>query len=80
MPAINKMSYLRSLVLHSVGTDEPLHLQSLSSPPPLLENLFLAGPLEQLPTWTQSLHSIVNIVLIGSRLKDDPKSNASLPD
>ncbi|XP_073104157.1 disease resistance protein RPM1 isoform X2 [Elaeis guineensis] len=69
--AIQQMSCLRSLVLHSVGTDELLDLQSLSSPPPLLEHLFLAGPLEKLPTWAKSLRFIVKIVLVGSRLKDD---------
>ncbi|XP_010937262.1 disease resistance protein RPM1 [Elaeis guineensis] len=70
--AIEKMSCLRSLVLHSVGTDEPLHLQSLSSPPQLLEHLSLVGPLGNLPTWARLLCSTVRIDLVGSRLMDDP--------
>ncbi|KAG1342571.1 disease resistance protein RPM1 [Cocos nucifera] len=69
--SIKNMCCLRSRVLHSKGPNELLDLQSLSSPPPLLEHLFLAGPLRKLPTWARSLLFIVKIVLVGSRLMDD---------
>ena len=79
--AIQKMSHLRSLEIYATSEEEILNLQSLPSPPPLLQTLFLHGRLEKLPEWIPKLKSIVQIVLHWSKLMEDPlKVLQSLPN
>ncbi|KAM3743906.1 hypothetical protein ACB098_06G011400 [Castanea mollissima] len=70
--AIQKMSHLRSLEIYATSEEEVLNLQSLPSPPLLLQTLSLHGRLEKLPEWIPKLKSIVRIVLDWSKLMEDP--------
>nr|XP_023927826.1 disease resistance protein RPM1-like [Quercus suber] len=70
--AIQKMSHLRSLQIFATSEEEVLNLQSLPSPPLLLQNLILGGRLEKLPEWIPKLKSILTIVLNWSKLMEDP--------
>ena len=70
--AIQKMSHLRSLQILATSEEEVLNLQSLPSPPHLLQILCLYGRLEKLPEWIPKLKNIVRIVLYWSRLMEDP--------
>ncbi|KAF8394119.1 hypothetical protein HHK36_020324 [Tetracentron sinense] len=69
--SIDKMKSLRHLVVTS-QEEEVLDLHFPSSPPPLLQNLYLRGHLENFPNWISLLQNLKNIYLVGSRLKDDP--------
>uniref|UniRef100_A0A2N9FGY5 Uncharacterized protein n=1 Tax=Fagus sylvatica TaxID=28930 RepID=A0A2N9FGY5_FAGSY len=69
---LEKMSHLQSLRINATSEEEVLELQSMSSPPPLLQTLILRGQLEKLPDWIPKLKSIVRIGLTWSRLMDDP--------
>ena len=69
---LEKMSHLQSLRINATSEEEILELQSMSSPPPLLQTLILRGQLEKLPDWIPKLKSIVRIGLTWSRLMDDP--------
>ncbi|KAG6511333.1 disease resistance protein RPM1-like [Zingiber officinale] len=69
--SIEKMEKLLSLSVTSVGMDEYLNLRSLTSPPPLLQRLYLRGPLQALPNWISSLKHLVRMRLRWSRLKED---------
>ncbi|KAM4102581.1 hypothetical protein ACJW30_06G012000 [Castanea mollissima] len=60
--AIQKMSHLRSLEIYATSEEEVLNLQSLPSPPLLLQTLCLYGRLE----------NIVRIALNWSKLMEDP--------
>ncbi|GLT68445.1 hypothetical protein SLA2020_419200 [Shorea laevis] len=70
--SLKKLSNLRALSLTSIEEDEILDLEHLSSPPPLLQRLYLRGRFEKLPHWIPSLHGLVRLYLKWSRLKDDP--------
>nr|XP_023918444.1 disease resistance protein RPM1-like isoform X2 [Quercus suber] len=70
--AIQKMSHLRSLEIKATSEEEILNLQSLPSPPPLLQTLILGGRLEKLPEWIPKLKSILRIALTWSKLMEDP--------
>ncbi|PQP97202.1 disease resistance protein RPM1-like [Prunus yedoensis var. nudiflora] len=70
--SIEKLSKLCALSITSVEEDEIIDLQHLSSPPLLLQRLYLRGRLDTLPHWIPSLHSLVRLYLKWSRLKDDP--------
>ncbi|CAK9156394.1 unnamed protein product [Ilex paraguariensis] len=50
---------------------ELLDLKTLSSGPPLLQQLYLRGHLEETPRWMASLHSLVSVNLDRSKLRDD---------
>ena len=69
---LKKMSHLQSLAISATSEEEFLELQSMSSLPLLLQSLYLLGRLEKLPEWIPKLKSIVRIVLVWSRLMDDP--------
>jgi disease resistance protein RPM1 len=69
--ALEKMIHLRSLRISATSEEEVLELQSMSSPPPFLQNLYLFGRLEKLPEWILKLRSIVRIGLGWSRIMDD---------
>ncbi|KAM1240634.1 hypothetical protein ACFX13_046967 [Malus domestica] len=70
--SIDKLTKLCALSITSVEEDEIIDLQHISSPPLLLQRLYLRGRLETLPHWIPSLHSLVRLYLKWSRLKDNP--------
>ncbi|KAM5573619.1 hypothetical protein ABKV19_013251 [Rosa sericea] len=70
--SIEKLNKLCTLNITSVEEEEIIDLQQLSSPPLLLQRLYLRGRLETIPHWIPSLHSLVRLYLKWSRLKDDP--------
>ncbi|XVF24463.1 hypothetical protein REPUB_Repub13aG0130100 [Reevesia pubescens] len=70
--AIEQMSLLESLHVISAKEDQPLQLQSMSSPPLLLCCLRLEGRLEKLPDWISKLRCLVRIRLLWSQLSDNP--------
>ncbi|CAL5335728.1 unnamed protein product [Camellia sinensis] len=79
--SLEKLSNLRSLIVLATEEDEIIDLDSLSSPPQLLQTLFLEGSLHKLPRWIPSLHSLVRVSLAWSKLRDDPlKSLEGLPN
>ena len=67
--SIEKMKHLERLRLHSL---ESFDLQSISSPPPLLQNLILKGPLQMMPDWISNLQYLSVLGLSFSKLGDDP--------
>ncbi|XP_010056220.2 disease resistance protein RPM1 [Eucalyptus grandis] len=70
--SIAKLTNLCALSVASVEDDEILDLQHLTSPPQLLQRIYLRGRLEMLPNWLATLNSLVKLHLRWSRLKDDP--------
>ena len=68
--SIEKMNSLRSFSVTSISMDVPLDLKYLSSPPPVLERLYLRGPLLTLPHWISSLQNLVRMRLRWSRLNE----------
>lgn len=70
--SLKSLTNLRALSITSIGKEEILDLQHLSSPPLLIQRLYLRGRLETLPHWLPSLHGLVRLYLKWSRLKDDP--------
>ncbi|KAL4353157.1 hypothetical protein GQ457_06G000290 [Hibiscus cannabinus] len=69
--AIAKMIHLRSLGVKSCNEDEQLKMDALESAPPSLEKLVLAGKLEKVPHWFNSLDSLTVLWLHWSRLRHD---------
>ncbi|KAF8394100.1 hypothetical protein HHK36_020305 [Tetracentron sinense] len=69
--SIEKMSNLRFLDVQS-NRKEVLDIQSLSSPPMLLQKFYLAGNLEKFPNWIPSLNNLERIILACCKLRDDP--------
>ena len=69
---LEKMRHLLSLRIRATCEEEVLELQSMSSPPPLLQTLSLSGRLEKLPKLIPKLKSIARIGLYWLRLMDDP--------
>ncbi|KAE8668619.1 10-formyltetrahydrofolate synthetase isoform 1 [Hibiscus syriacus] len=69
--AIEKMHNLHSLRISAVEEGEVLQLQSMSSPPLLLERLRLHGRLGKLPDWLPKLKNLVKIGLEWSKISDD---------
>ncbi|KAF8394130.1 hypothetical protein HHK36_020336 [Tetracentron sinense] len=63
---------MRNLRFLKVRFLEVLDLQSLSSPPLLLQRLELTGPLEKFPNWISSLLNLKRLYLARCRLSDDP--------
>ncbi|KAG6667763.1 disease resistance protein RPM1-like [Carya illinoinensis] len=70
--SLKKLSNLLALSLTSIEDEEILDLQHLSSPPPLIQRVYLRGRLETLPPWIPLLHGLVRLYLKWSRLKEDP--------
>ncbi|KAL0000468.1 hypothetical protein SO802_014249 [Lithocarpus litseifolius] len=70
--ALRKMSPLWSLQIKETSEEEVLNLQSMPSPPPLLQSLGLHGRLEKWPEWIPKLKSIASISLKRSNLMEDP--------
>jgi disease resistance protein RPM1 len=61
-----------TLSVFSVNRDEILEVQTMSSPPPHLQSLYLHGKSEMLPCWISKLNNLVALGLVFSRLTDDP--------
>ncbi|KAK6251560.1 NB-ARC - like 10 [Theobroma cacao] len=79
--SIQKLTKLRALSIVSSVKEEFVDLQHLSSPPQLLQRLYLYGRLEKIPNWIPSLHSLVVLYLKWSRLPDDAlESLQNLPN
>ncbi|GMY26838.1 disease resistance protein RPM1-like [Fagus crenata] len=70
--SLERLINLHALSITSIGDEEIIDLQHLSSPPLLIQRLYLRGRLETLPHWIPSLHGLVRLYLKWSRLKDDP--------
>ncbi|KAE8726847.1 disease resistance protein RPM1-like isoform 1 [Hibiscus syriacus] len=70
--SIKKMTCLRALSLISIEENEPIDVQHLVSPPPLLQRLYLRGRLESMRHWIRYLHNLVKVYLKWSRLPEDP--------
>nr|GMD59518.1 disease resistance protein RPM1-like [Ipomoea batatas] len=70
--SLGKLHKLRSLNLKSIEEDVILDVNYLSSPPPLLQNLYLTGSLRKMPHWIKSLHNLVKVYFRWSKLEDDP--------
>ncbi|KAF2286056.1 hypothetical protein GH714_009982 [Hevea brasiliensis] len=68
--ALEKMTCLQALDVSSIDEEEFLDLDSMSNPLPLLQRLYLTGPLVQLPHWISKQTSLVKIILNWSRLGD----------
>ena len=69
--SIENMRHLRALTIMVTNEEETLRMDSLSSPPPNLQKLYLVGKLENVPQWFCSLQSLTNLVLHWSRLEED---------
>ncbi|XP_062018820.1 disease resistance protein RPM1-like isoform X2 [Rosa rugosa] len=69
--ALEEMKILRSLDLWVTNQEEYLRVDTLSSPPPHLRHICLAGKLEKIPVWFYSLHSLTFLHLHWSRLEED---------
>ena len=70
--ALEKMSNLQSLRIYATSEEEVLELQSMSSPPPLLQSVALCGRLEKFPEWIAKLMGVVRVGFFWSKLIDDP--------
>ncbi|XP_052170141.1 disease resistance protein RPM1-like [Diospyros lotus] len=70
--SIENLKNLRSLDLSSIEEREILDLQSMSSPPPYLQRIWLQGNLEKLPPWISSMDNLVKLRLRWSRLRLNP--------
>jgi disease resistance protein RPM1 len=69
--SIENLTNLRSLSITSTEENEIIDVGNLSSPPPFLQRLYLAGRLEKLPHWISSLHSLAKVSLKWSQLMGD---------
>ncbi|KAK8691080.1 hypothetical protein V6N13_074601 [Hibiscus sabdariffa] len=70
--SIEKLTCLRALSIISIEENEPIDVEHLVSPPPLLQRLYLRGRLESMPHWIRYHHSLVKVYLKWSRLPEDP--------
>ncbi|KAK2970737.1 hypothetical protein RJ640_009656 [Escallonia rubra] len=70
--AIQSMDLLHKLMLMVTDEEECLGINAISSPPPCLRKLALAGKLENVPCWFYSLHSLTKLHLHWSKLNEDP--------
>ncbi|KAJ0988245.1 hypothetical protein J5N97_006601 [Dioscorea zingiberensis] len=70
--SIEKMHDLRAFSVSSRDEEELLNLDSLFFPPPLLQCIYLDGPMEKFPLWLSSLHNLSSLHLKWSMFRDDP--------
>lgn len=70
--SIAELTNLLSLSVSSFTDDEEIDLGHLSSPPPLLQRIYLRGRLHTLPHWIANLQSLVILHLRWCQLRDDP--------
>ncbi|XWS57972.1 hypothetical protein CRYUN_Cryun09bG0219300 [Craigia yunnanensis] len=69
--SLGKTSLLRYLMAMSCDEKERLKMDELVKAPPCLEKLVLAGKLEKIPHWFNSLQNLTCLRLHWSRLKED---------
>jgi disease resistance protein RPM1 len=70
--SIQNMVHLKILIVFSISEVEIIDLQSISSPPPFLEHIYLRGRLEKFPNWFPELQNLVTLLLFFSSLEEDP--------
>ncbi|XP_010486237.1 PREDICTED: disease resistance protein RPM1-like isoform X2 [Camelina sativa] len=68
--SLNKIKRLRFLSLTSVHEEEPLEIDDLIATASI-EKLFLAGKLERVPSWFNTLQNVTYLGLRGSQLQGD---------
>ncbi|XWS57969.1 hypothetical protein CRYUN_Cryun09bG0219000 [Craigia yunnanensis] len=69
--SLGKTTLLRYLMVMSCNEKERLKMDELVKAPPCLEKLVLAGKLEKMPHWFNSLQNLTCLRLHWSRLKED---------
>ncbi|KAF8369516.1 hypothetical protein HHK36_032465 [Tetracentron sinense] len=72
--SISRLHLLNTLGIAVTDEEKCLRMDALSSPPPLLQSLSLAGKLEKVPPWFHSLQNLTRLRLHWSRLPEDPLS------
>ncbi|PNY00341.1 NBS-containing resistance-like protein [Trifolium pratense] len=78
--AVVEMQHLEDLNITTIGEDETINLNFVSSPPQL-QNLHLKAKLDTLPDWIPKLEYLVEMKLAISKLKNDPlQSLKNLPN
>ncbi|KAF8033546.1 hypothetical protein BT93_D2213 [Corymbia citriodora subsp. variegata] len=70
--SIDELTNLLSLSVSAFTDDEEIDLAHLSSPPPLLQRIYLRGCLHTLPHWIANLQSLIILHLRWCELRDDP--------
>ncbi|KAF8017008.1 hypothetical protein BT93_H2264 [Corymbia citriodora subsp. variegata] len=70
--SIEKMTHLRSLDLSAESEFGVIDLEFLSSPPPLLQGLYIKGRLKKLPRWLPQLNNLAQVRLMCSKLRISP--------
>jgi disease resistance protein RPM1 len=70
--SIQNMVHLKTLIVCSISEDEIIDLQSISSPLPFLQDIYLMGLLEKFPNWFPELQNSVSLVLFFSSFEEDP--------
>jgi len=70
--SIQNMVHLKILFVSSINENEIINLQSISSPPPFLEHVYLRGQLKKFPNWILELQNLGTLILFFSSLKEDP--------
>jgi disease resistance protein RPM1 len=72
--SIQNLAHLETLLVFSISENEIIDLESISSPPPFLEHIYLRGRLKKLPNWILELQNLGTLILFFSSLKEDPLS------
>jgi len=72
--SIQNLVHLKTLLVFSISEDEIIDLESISSPPPFLEHIYLRGRLKKLPNWILELQNLDTLILFFSSLKEGPLS------
>jgi disease resistance protein RPM1 len=75
--SIQNMVHLKILLVGSISETseiEIIDLQSILSPPPFLEHIYLRGRLKKLPNWILELQNLGKLILFFSSLKENPLS------
>nr|GLL18040.1 disease resistance protein RPM1-like [Ipomoea trifida] len=70
--SIEKLKFLRQILLMVAEENESLPIDHLSSTPPNFRKLTLVGKLKDVPHWFPSLRNIIHLHLHWSRLTEDP--------
>ncbi|KAF8020716.1 hypothetical protein BT93_G1218 [Corymbia citriodora subsp. variegata] len=70
--SLERMTKLRSLVVVAESGSEVIDLDLLSSPPPLLQRLYIKACLKKLPHWLPLQNNLARVHLRWSRLKSSP--------
>ncbi|KAJ4725395.1 Disease resistance protein [Melia azedarach] len=73
--SIAELKKLESLKVDWTSGDKIVDIDSLDSPPPNLQHLFLAGNMKRLPYWIFVLKNLIRVSLESSGLTSDPMSD-----